>query len=144
MSYLSNVLARAVSVAAVAAFAVLVALVALMSLFVPGCASFCSCPGGGGGSTTVQIAPAQSSPIVDVVTNDRGCTAAASGTDSVYINRMSAGACNVQARLENGDTYGLSITVQLENIQGACDCSRLIISNQSGPTLVSTGDGGTD
>jgi hypothetical protein len=143
MSYLSNVLARAVSVAAVAAFAVLVALVAPMSLFVPGCAS-CNCPGGGGGSTTVQIAPAQSSPIVDVVTNDRGCTAAASGTDSVYINRMSAGACNVQARLENGDTYGLSITVQLENIQGACDCSRLIISNQSGPTLVSTGDGGTD
>jgi hypothetical protein len=143
MSYLSNVNARAVSVAAVAAFAVLVALVALMSLFVPGCAS-CNCPGGGGGSTTVQIAPAQSSPIVDVVTNDPGCTAAASGTDSVYINRMSAGACNVQARLENGDTYGLSITVQLENIQGACDCSRLIISNQSGPTLVSTGDGGTD
>jgi hypothetical protein len=143
MSYLSNVLARALSVAAVAAFAVLVALVALMSLFVPGCAS-CSCPGGGGGSTTVQIPRAQSSPIVDVVTNDPGCTAAASGTDSVYINRMSAGACNVQARLENGDTYALSITVQLENIQGACDCSRLIISGQSGPTLVSTGDGGTD
>ena len=70
MSYLSNVLARAVSVAAVAAFAVLVALVALMSLFVPGCAA-CNCPGGGGGSTTVT-APAQSSPIVDVVTNDRG------------------------------------------------------------------------
>ena len=143
MSYLSNVLARAVSVAAVAAFAVLVALVALMSLFVPGCGS-CNCPGGGGGSTTVQIAPAQSSPIVDVVTNDPGCTAAGSGTDSVYISRMSAGVCNVQARLENGDTYALSITVQLENIHGACDCSRLIISLQSGPTLVSTGDGGTD
>jgi hypothetical protein len=92
----------------------------------------------------VQIAPAQSSPIVDVVTNDQGCTAAASGTDSVYINRMSAGTCNVQAQLANGDVYALFITVQVESIQGACDCSRLVISGQSGPTLVSTGDGGTD
>ena len=141
MSYLSNVLARAVSVAAVAAFAVLVALVALIRCW-PGCAS-CNCPGGGGGSTTVTDGP----PVL----SDRGRRDQRSG---VYRGGRryrfglhqshERGGLQRPGAAENGDTYGLSITVQLENIQGACDCSRLIISNQSGPTLVSTGDGGTD
>jgi hypothetical protein len=133
---------RTLSVAAVAVCAVLAAPVALMSLVVPGCAS-CNCPNSEGGRATVQIPAAQSSPIVDAMTNSPGCGAAGSG-DSVLIYRDSAGQCSAQVRLENGDTYTVSITVKEETIHGACDCSRLVVSKVDAPGPVSIGDGGTD
>jgi hypothetical protein len=67
-----------------------------------------------------------------------------SAGDGVNVTGDDKAICAFTVRLENGDTWAFSVTLQWQNLQGACDCSRLVASSLSVPTLVSTGDGGTD
>jgi hypothetical protein len=134
MTYRSLTVACTLSLAALAAFA---------ALYVPACGS-CNCPNSGGGVTQVQIPGAQSSPVEDAVSDNSMCTVSGTGGDSVGVQAHGSGTCSINVRLANGDTYAFSLVFQATVIHGACDCDQMTVSIQSGPTLVSTGDGGTD
>lgn len=118
---------------------------ASLALAAPACnvlGGTCNCPEQSNPpSTTVQLEPAEASPIVAVAT-DPPCSAQISSLQNsswISVSSQKAETCRVRAKLANGATYQVDVVFQTADL----GCCGNVIQAQSFPVVTKT-DAGID